>query len=315
MASSKVLLVFLIIAAGYFFVSNYTLTKGAIARTNGQHLYLKSAIYGIIFLIITAIFFGDSTETKHSFFSENLPKPLVENLGSLTTTALKSFFFSCVFLALLETPIKISNLIGPDLAIDRLLEKRFKSLIANKLMMLIEGAWLTTQIISSIYARKVELLSLRNNQVDITVWEAIISDDEILMVCDDHGKVFIGFPLQVPDPKQTIEEKTIKMVPVMSGALCNEFHNLHITTDYTENTDPYNTDTTNAEEDESEGLEYISPSPAVLIYTQKIKYLRKFDIDMFESFFRKRVCACGNDIYQPRPNHQKVPLYTSSQTS
>ncbi|WP_152561233.1 hypothetical protein [Halomonas salina] len=315
MASSKFLLVFLIIAAGYIFISSHTLTKGHVARTNGQHVYLKSALWGIAFFLL-AIFIGTILPKVPTLSSalHYVPELFNGNLDPLTSTALIALELSVITLILLETPIKISNLIRPDSSFDRLLEKRFKYTLANKIMMTLEGGWLAIQLGSNMYAKWAERKSLGNNQVDLMVWDSLLSDSDVIMTCDDSGKVFIGFALQTPDPKQAQEVKAIKIVPIMSGTLCSEYQNLHITTDYSDNFSPFFDDALKSEDSE-EQEELTRSNTAVVVYVKKIRYLRVFDIDMFENFFRRKVCACGNDIYQPQPQHHKLPIAISSKQS
>lgn len=312
MASSKFLLVFLIISAGYIFVSNYTLTKGHVARTNGQHVYLRSALWGIAFFVIaTAIEAILPKAPSLSSFLHYVPNLFDGNLDPLTSTALIAFELSVIALLILETPIKISNLIKSDSYFDRLLEKRFKNTLANKAMMALEGSWLAIQLGSYMYATWAEKKSLGNNQIDLMVWDSLLSDSDVIMTCDDSGKVFIGFALQTPDPKQANEVKAIKIVPIMSGTLCSEYQNLHITTDYTDNFNPFRDTAPDLEDSEDdEGLTRFNT--AVVVYVKKIRYLRIFDIDIFENFFRRKVCACGNDIYLPRPQHHKLPIAIAS---
>ncbi|MGP9679954.1 hypothetical protein ACT3TC_15110 [Halomonas sp. AOP27-A1-41] len=130
-----------------------------------------------------------------------------------------------------------------------------------------------------------------------------MSDEEgAIMTCDENGKVFIGFVLGMPDPALPAEERVLSIAPIMSGSMCKDFQQLHITTDYSEAFYTYHNGIL-----EGQSIDDI----AALVFTKKIKILRRFDIALFDSFFKRKVCACGHDIYLPRPHRQNVSIATS----
>ncbi|CDG54553.1 membrane hypothetical protein [Halomonas sp. A3H3] len=307
MASSRFLLLILILIAGYIFISNYTLTKGRIARSNGQHLYLKSAVCGLIFFIIS--YFLQNKLSDYFLFNYTLnfvPNAFKEDIDQLTRAALLAISLSVFFLTLLQLPVYWSRFILNSTWLDRQLEKRFSNKFANFLIKVAEALWLTLQYTGWKYAQWVERASLAGNPVDELLLDVMLDEDGAIMTCDDNGKVFIGFILELPDPTQPHGERTITMVPIMSGSLCKDFQQLHITTDYSDTLLP-------TIESEADVGTYDSPSDiAILIYTKKIRILRRFDLGMFEAFFRRKVCACGHDIYLPKPVRQNIMLATSS---
>lgn len=206
---------------------------------------------------------------------------------------------SIVMLLFLEAPIHWFRLVFNANFIDALLEKRYGSKPLDKAMDLAEGAWLLFQLIGWNYLNWVERKSVGSGAVDRLLLDSVLDESGAIMTCDDSGKVFIGFVLSLPDPEQSVEERAITIAPIMSGALCKDFQQLHITTDYSDSFSQYlsGLDT----EDELDPADV-----AVVIYTRKIKILRKFDIGMFDNFFKRRVCPCGHEIYLPRPHRQNV---------
>ncbi|MBR2512743.1 MAG: hypothetical protein IKE45_01760 [Halomonas sp.] len=307
MASSRFLLVVLILIAGYTFISNYTLTRGRIARANGQHLYLKSALWGLIFFIISYHLqdkFSDST-----FFNYTLnlvPNAFQDEIDSLTRSGFLALCLSFSLLFILQLPIYWSSYAIEATWIDRQLEKRFKNRFINSFVKTAEALWLLLQYTGWKYTQWVERASLDRNPVDELLLDAMLDDEGAIMTCDDNGKVFIGFVLELPDPAQATSERAISILPIMSGSLCKEFQQLHITTDYSDAFFPFlNNGTEN-----SDGQ--VGYDKSVIIYTKKIRILRRFDVGMFESFFKRRVCACGHDIYLPKPHRQNMAIATSS---
>nr|WP_172419986.1 hypothetical protein [Halomonas hydrothermalis] len=307
MTSSRFLLVILILIAGYTFISNYTLTKGRIARANGQHLYLKSAVWGLIFFIVSYYLqhkFNDSSIFNYTL--NLIPNTFKDEIDPLTKSGFLALCLSFALLAILQLPIYWSQYAIESTWIDRILRKRFKNPALNFSMKVAEAIWLIIQYTGWKYTQWVERKSLDENPVDVLLLDSMLDDEGAIMTCDDNGKVFIGFVLELPDPKQDTNERAISVLPIMSGSLCKDFQQLHITTDYSDTFLPY----LNSVSDPPK--ETISHDVSVIIYTKKIRILRRFDIGMFESFFKRRVCACGHDIYLPKPHRQNIAIVSSS---
>ncbi|MFK4017272.1 hypothetical protein [Cobetia marina] len=299
---NKILFLLLTLVAGYIFVSNYTLTKSTIARSNGQHLYLKISMCGLAFFVIAVIL------QKHIFNSEYgtllkilnfLPGSFIENDGAdsifeaknwLTYTAATACELSILALLLLEGPIWLWRFLQDRPELYDFFDKETKCPFLNKVMLVSSSLWLSIEYVLWQYVKFVEKYGIRNNASDLLLWEILLSDDDIVMTCDDGGKVFIGFMITMPNPKQATNEQSLAIAPLMSGSLCKDFQQLHITTDYTDSFTVIEDETSISEHSESNVTQYL----------KKLRYLRRFDTDMFDDMFRKKTCACGHDIYLPK---------------
>lgn len=306
MASSRFLLLILIIISGYIFISNYTYTRGKIARANGQHLYLKSAVCGFILFSISYFLkhlYGDCTAHKYTL---NLFARIFEDeIDPLTHTSILSLTLSIYLLIILQLPVYwVEPLIKSNFIDNALLRlrKQNKNKTINYFIRKIDAIWTTFQYFSLAYVKWLQKKALSGNPVDELLLKLMSGDGGAIMTCDEHGKVFIGFVLRMPDPVLPPEERVISIAPIMSGSMCKEFQQLHITTDYTDAFYTYHNQIL-----EHQNIDDI----AALVFTKRIKILRRFDIELFDNFFKRKVCACGHDIYLPRPHRQNIPIATS----
>lgn len=240
MTSSRLLLIFFVISAGYIFVTNFILTKSKIARSNGQHVYLQSALYGIGLLVASSALNAHlhSVEPINQI-SRHIESLLGSDADNLTSSAFLAIFLSLLALLLFQFPIYWYRKIFNASWVDKILEKRFKNKALNSIVSQVDNLWVIFQLIGWEYISWLEKKSIGNDHVARLLWEALSSEDEVIMSCDDYGKVFIGFVLNMPDPCQPFEEQAFKILPIMSGSLCKEHQQLHITTDYTESYSKY----------------------------------------------------------------------------
>ncbi|WP_237673812.1 hypothetical protein [Vreelandella profundi] len=306
MASSRFLLLILIIISGYIFISNYTYTRGKIARANGQHLYLKSAVCGF-FLFSTSYLLKHlySDSIAYQYTLNLFASVFEEETDRLTHTAILSLTLSLYLLILLQLPVYWVEPLIKSRLIDSVLlrlRKKHKNKTINYLIRKIDVLWATFQYLSLSYVKWLQKKALGGNPVDELLLQLMSGDGGAIMTCDEHGKVFIGFVLRMPDPVLPPEERVVSIAPIMSGSMCKEFQQLHITTDYTDAFYTYHNKIL-----DHQNIEDI----AALVFTKRIKILRRFDIELFDNFFKRKVCACGHDIYLPRPHRQNVPIATS----
>lgn len=306
MDSSRFILLILIIISGYIFISNYTYTRGKIARANGQHLYLKSAVWGVLFFSVSYFIkkqFGNYGAYQYTlnFFARFFES----ELDPLTHSAALALTLSVYLLILLQLPVYwIEPLIKSKLIDNAFLRlrKKYKSKITAYLLRKMDVFWTAFQYFSLTYVKWLQKKSLSGNPVDELLLQLMSDNEGAIMTCDENGKVFIGFVLGMPDPALPAEERVLSIAPIMSGSMCKEFQQLHITTDYSEAFYTYHNGIL-----KDQSIEDI----AALVFTKKIKILRRFDIALFDSFFKRKVCACGHDIYLPRPPRQNVSIATA----
>lgn len=282
----KFFAVIFLLVSGYLVATAFPPTRRRMMNTNGQQLYLVSAVAGIFLSMFPGTIYLLRADWKDKIVDESWFSYLVSDSHalphiSLMTLFLAFFLWAFTFLIDWYWSVNIDNLskvrwLAKKLEVEKLpypVKKMLKSLYNR-------SVWYSYKYIDY-SARKL----IGNDGQNVLFYDNVASGQhskKLLMITTNSRKVFICSVFSMPEQNLYDTNGTLGIIPFMSGYLCDKHLQLHVTTDYTEMLEAINS-----------GEIDTDSSMAVYLPVDDIAYSRQFDADIFSQNFKKKPCACG----------------------